>query len=298
MSAGDDCITHEATRASPAHPEILSCENTPLNLFLMQTHGHRDETPCGSQTLPSIDETIISSLTDDSFTQIRWPRRSSKRSSILKFATIIFSGAIFGAAVFYSIRRSAPLRENIFTGAMFVVPGGKQGEQPELVIEESESALSCGSTRTEAVSMGCVMDIMSVAWLPPACYNSQLSQRALAPDTILATLGGAGPNDWFLDDEHTQRISAQSLKDLDSLVAYTAQSYHLAHCIYSWQTIANLMNRVMQGETPVYVYSKLLDEEHIHHCSMVIAANHKLRHTNVSVTFSLGTCTRLDSFVR
>ena len=135
---------------------------------------------------------------------------------------------------------------------------------------------------------------MADAWLPEACYHADAAEKALSPDTALAHLGGAGPFDWYLDDNHTKPIPQESLKLLDSLLGYTWQPYHAAHCIYEWMTITRAMNRVRSGESPVYVHSKLLEENHINHCAMIIAGQKVLEGTRVEVHFGLGECVRLD----
>ncbi|KAK4240929.1 hypothetical protein C8A03DRAFT_30896 [Achaetomium macrosporum] len=157
--------------------------------------------------------------------------------------------------------------------------------------------LNCGLSRAEALAKGCRLDVMADAWLPSPCFNETAAAMAFSRQTILSNLTGAGIFDWYADANHTAPVSLEDLAALDSLRAFTWQVYHLAHCIYSWQTMVRALNRVMRGEKGVYVHSKLLDEDHVHHCAMVLAANGGedgiLRGTAVEVRFGLGECVDL-----
>jgi hypothetical protein len=160
------------------------------------------------------------------------------------------------------------------------------------------STLTCGSTRLEALAKNCTLDIMADAWLPPACYNSTSASLSLDPSTILSNLTGAGIFDWYRDENHTLPLPLAQISAIDELRAYTWQVYHLAHCMYSWTTTVRAMNRVREGERDVWIDQRLLSEEHVHHCAMVLAGNGGeegvLRGTQVEVRFTLGTCVRLD----
>ncbi|KAF8846526.1 hypothetical protein BDZ45DRAFT_812258 [Acephala macrosclerotiorum] len=135
------------------------------------------------------------------------------------------------------------------------------------------STLTCGSTRLEALAKNCTLDIMADAWLPPACYNSTSASLSLDPSTILSNLTGAGIFDWYRDENHTLPPPLAQISAIDELRAYTWQVYHLAHCMYSWTTTVRAMNRVREGERDVWIDQRLLSEEHVHHCAMVLAGN-------------------------
>jgi ribosomal protein L18E len=72
----------------------------------------------------------------------------------------------------------------------------------------------------------------------------------------------------------------------------------VAHCIYDWQASIRAMNRVVRGESPVYVHSRVLDEDHIAHCGIVIADRRRRTGAKAEVHFGLGECVRLDEVVR
>ncbi|KAK2882514.1 hypothetical protein FQN49_000280 [Arthroderma sp. PD_2] len=96
--------------------------------------------------------------------------------------------------------------------------------------DKPEVITNCGKSRAEAVSRGCILDIMAGAWLPKVCYDEELALEALSNSTELAKLGGAGPLPWWKDHNHTLPIAADLLQDLDELVANTWETFHSAHC--------------------------------------------------------------------
>ncbi|KAF2404530.1 hypothetical protein EJ06DRAFT_526608 [Trichodelitschia bisporula] len=86
----------------------------------------------------------------------------------------------------------------------------------------------CGSTPAEARALGCVFDVMSFAWTPPACYDQSVSA---------AVIEAQGPWVFYLDHNATQPIP-DSLEALSSeVVVWTEHSYHVAHCLYAWERI-------------------------------------------------------------
>ncbi|KAK8084272.1 hypothetical protein PG997_005543 [Apiospora hydei] len=161
-----------------------------------------------------------------------------------------------------------------------------------------EIAFDCGQTYAHAVARNCTLDIMSGAWIPAPCYNATAAREALSPSTAVANLTGTGFLHWFREWEHTHPVPLDELWTLDSLRAYTWQSYHVVHCLYSWEVLTRAVARVRAGEKDVYIHSKLLSESHTHHCAMVIAANAAetdlYRGTKVELQIGLGECARMD----
>lgn len=159
---------------------------------------------------------------------------------------------------------------------------------------EGEHILECGKTREEAVARGCMLDILAAAWLPEACYDAEFAMEAISPNTTLAELGGAGPNDWFLDENHTKPIAQESLQLRDERFFYTDQAFHISHCIYMWRVENRAMSRVRKGESPVYVSTEALGQDHTRHCGMMFAQYRESRNSNEKITFKMGKCIRID----
>lgn len=173
-----------------------------------------------------------------------------------------------------------------------------QMQPPE---KHKPQTITCGASRVEAIANGCRLDVMGDAWLPAPCFNSTAASAAVDRTTFLSKLLGKGIFDWYIDSNHTQSVSLERLSELDSLRAYTWQAYHVAHCIYSWQTTVRAVNRVLSGERDVYIPSRLLSEAHVQHCARIIAGNGGeegiLRgpvYAAVEVRFGLGTCINLS----
>ncbi|OJD11652.1 hypothetical protein AJ78_07622 [Emergomyces pasteurianus Ep9510] len=169
-------------------------------------------------------------------------------------------------------------------------------EEPSLLQDEAGLIMDCGKTRAEAVSRGCVLDVMATAWLPPLCYDKELAQEAVLTDTNLAKVGGAGTFPWWTSHNHTTEIPQDSLQHLDDLVGYTWETFHMAHCLYDWRVLVKAAKRIRDGERNVYVHVALLNFHHAHHCSEVIAnQNHRVG-AKSKVDFALGRCIRLDMY--
>jgi hypothetical protein len=72
----------------------------------------------------------------------------------------------------------------------------------------------------------------------------------------------------------------------------------VAHCMYDWQMSLRAINRVMKGESPVFVHDRALDEHHVAHCGTVIADQKWRIGDKALVKFGSGECVRLDEVVR
>lgn len=164
--------------------------------------------------------------------------------------------------------------------------------------QTDEVSFNCGESYADAVARNCTLDIMSGAWIPAPCYNATAAQEALSPSTEVANLTGTGFLHWFREWDHTSPVPLDELWTLDNLRAYTWQSYHVVHCLYSWEVLTRAITRMRSGEKDVYIHSKLLSEGHTHHCAMVIAANAAetdlYRGTKVELQIGLGECAKLD----
>ncbi|EFR01352.1 hypothetical protein MGYG_04359 [Nannizzia gypsea CBS 118893] len=155
---------------------------------------------------------------------------------------------------------------------------------------ETTAMVSCGKSRAEAVSRGCVFDVMGASWLPKVCYDEELALEALSN---LKT-PGPEPLSWWEDRNHTIPISADSLKNLDSLVAHTWEPYHSAHCLYTWRMLTKAAKRVRWGEKGVYIHTQAINFKHVHHCSKVLTTEPPGLWRKTQVDFGLGECVRLD----
>ncbi|EXJ69216.1 uncharacterized protein A1O5_07252 [Cladophialophora psammophila CBS 110553] len=101
----------------------------------------------------------------------------------------------------------------------------------------SSSQQDCGSTRGEALSRGCAFDIVSFAWMAPACYDRELAAE-------FSSLRAWG---WFLDENRTQAVSQREV-ELGEFDALYVSSEQLAyHCVFTWQK----MHRALLRKAPL-----------------------------------------------
>jgi hypothetical protein len=152
----------------------------------------------------------------------------------------------------------------------------------------------CGSTRQEAIDRGCIFDVMAVEWVPKECYDKEYASDSVAEGTMLAGVGASGVFPWFKDQNRTVSIAQEDLKSLDELVGYTDETFHVAHCLYSWRALAKATRRALWGERDVFLSGAILGEDHINHCNMVIGdQNHRVG-AKSKVSFGLGQCIRIE----
>ena len=118
--------------------------------------------------------------------------------------------------------------------------------------ESKIAASDCGMSAAEATQLGCKYDLMSFAWLPPACFDEELTQQFLGEKTW----------EWYQDPSARSPVSQEevSLGNFEHL--YVKWEYHLYHCVYMWRK----MTRALEREVPLDAY--IGDPHHTTHCSL------------------------------
>ncbi|OAX81475.1 hypothetical protein ACJ72_04180 [Emergomyces africanus] len=197
-------------------------------------------------------------------------------------ASYLFWGAIFLGLLSLGALLLTLAPKNWVRGGTCVCSEGAvdSKEAPSPLQDETGLIMDCGKTRAEAVSRGCVLDVMATAWLPPLCYDKELAQEAVLMNTNLAKVGGAGRFPWWASHNHTTEISQDSLQHLDDLVGYTWETFHMAHCLYDWRVLVKAAKRIRDGERNVEI---IANQDHR------VGAKSK-------VDFALGRCVRLDMY--
>ncbi|EEH08539.1 conserved hypothetical protein [Histoplasma capsulatum G186AR] len=208
------------------------------------------------------------------------------------FWAAIFIGLIAFGALLIVLAPKNWLRGNscVFASGSKEVSSSPQQQNDEDLI------MDCGKTRAEAVARGCVLDVLGAAWIPPLCYDKELAEESVLSDTELAKVGGSGIFQWWTDYNHTVEISQDRLQYLDDLVGYTWEKFHVAHCLYDWRVLVKAAKRIRKGERNVYVHISLLNYQHAHHCSEVIANQDHRVGARAKVDLALGKCVRLDMY--
>ena len=123
-------------------------------------------------------------------------------------------------------------------------------------LDSASSSLSCGSTISEALSRGCVFDVMSFLWVPTPCYDAELTNEFLAA------------RDWhFYSKYHGNSTNGELTIDQVKSGEYDAfvpWEYHLVHCTFQWRK----MHRALAKQGPLDSY--LANYNHTLHCEEML----------------------------
>jgi hypothetical protein len=99
---------------------------------------------------------------------------------------------------------------------------------PETVYSVNSSKYPhCGSSTTEATSLGCKFDPMVNGWTPLECYNKALSDEFMALPNYT----------WYSDPEHQHPIPMDILYQGEQAITYPEQFHHDRHCLYTWRKL-------------------------------------------------------------
>ena len=164
---------------------------------------------------------------------------------------------------------------------------------PGLEYTPSGTQLTCGSTLDEAIANRCQFDIMTFAYTPPACFDTELATDVLDDDSELAPCRAAGTWPWWRFENHSEPV----VQDAEIMTSYenvwTNNIYHRAHCLYLGRLLTRASRRLEAGETEVYVYSKVLEWEHLLHCNKLLNDMDAPESNPAKAVKVVGTCVRL-----
>jgi hypothetical protein len=154
----------------------------------------------------------------------------------------------------------------LFTLAtMDIVLGYKQSVPTPL-----QKSSGCGSTPKEAKQLGCVFDLMSWCWLPPACHDESLALEHLQ----------YGPWDWYEDVAGTRPVTEEEAETGEITPLYVEESFHQIHCIYIWKK----QHRAYLGGGVIDDY--VAGFNHTVHCSKTLLRQVPW-HTNITTSVGL-----------
>lgn len=109
----------------------------------------------------------------------------------------------------------------------------------------------CGNTTAEAKANGCVIDLISGAWVHPACYDQELEKEFLE----------YGDWKWYADPKGETELSEEFMRTTPPDPVWVSLAYHDAHCAFTWR---KLHRAAMRG-TPID--SQIGSYVHTNHCS-------------------------------
>ena len=130
--------------------------------------------------------------------------------------------------------------------------------------------LECGKDAIAAEANGCLFDVMSLEWTPPACYDEEMLLDTVDPRNVLAP-NVAGVFPWYKWANWTEPLdqTAEVLKEYSYV--WTNQDWHRGHCLYMWRLLVKAQNKILNGEKDIYVPIGATNQEHVSHCNLLIS---------------------------
>lgn len=116
----------------------------------------------------------------------------------------------------------------------------------------------CGNSSAEALALGCEFDQLTWAWLPKHCPH-------YANDEFLHAEPGK-PWKYYEDVHGKTAIDARTWQAVldGELIIFGERREHLTHCVYLFLSLGQIIR-----DKTKYI-PKLVEYEHIHHCSMLL----------------------------
>ncbi|KAI9745548.1 MAG: hypothetical protein M1818_001082 [Claussenomyces sp. TS43310] len=123
--------------------------------------------------------------------------------------------------------------------------------------------LKCGNSVEEALSLGCVFDPLSIAWLPSYCPRDEAN-------AFVEAAGNGTQWRYWMDQDGTQELqSTYELARIGPKVIYwTTVREHMNHCFYMLLRVHRAMERARNGDMRVDATAK--SYHHTKHCLMTL----------------------------
>lgn len=122
---------------------------------------------------------------------------------------------------------------------------------PYLLELEKQPVYQCGNSPEEARNNGCLFDVISFSWLPPACFDAELVEDFLATSKW----------QWYKDNETRTAVHIAEVYEGQHESLYVSWDYHFSHCAYMWTK----MHRAVLHGYPIDGY--IGNIHHTAHCS-------------------------------
>lgn len=150
-------------------------------------------------------------------------------------------------------------------------------------LPSDSDASPCGHSRAEALEAGCIFDMLSFSWMPPDCYDADLT----------AEFEGLSNWRYFSEKDATSRQIPRSVAALgEHHHLFVTWEWHLRHCTYSWKRYmrATLPDGPMQS-----IDNVTASDAHTLHCERLILRKDPpdLQKVNTRVRLKYLKCARL-----
>ena len=126
---------------------------------------------------------------------------------------------------------------------------------------QTRRSCACGNSTAEAISLGCVYDSMSPAWMQPYCHDAELTNE-------FERLGDGPNGSWiyYADRNHTQELTMNEVMymgDDPDARFHVTWKWHFVHCWMYW------VKQFRSHTTGIVVEARYDSEAHIRHCAEV-----------------------------
>ncbi|KAK4500957.1 hypothetical protein PRZ48_006763 [Zasmidium cellare] len=111
----------------------------------------------------------------------------------------------------------------------------------------------CGSSWQEAAAKGCQYDVMMNEWLPPSCFDAELT----------AEFKNITQWPFWTDESATQQLSEEELSRRTELT-WTTVEYHYTHCVFTWIKLQRAIEQQRDIE------SSIAKMAHTQHCKALM----------------------------
>jgi hypothetical protein len=135
---------------------------------------------------------------------------------------------------------------------------------------------NCGSSPAEARRLGCQFDVVSYAWLPPACYDTELVKEFLSLKEWV----------WYYNVVGKHAVPKEEVLkgELDGLIV--TREYHKFHCTYQWRKMhRGLQNRIID--------TYIGEFRHTTHCEMMLTEEVAPNKTDTILMMKFAQCQRI-----
>lgn len=119
----------------------------------------------------------------------------------------------------------------------------------------------CGTTIAEALSLGCLYDPLSSAWLPPYCRDDELTD-----EFNRAGPGADGAWAYYADEQGTRPLALPEVAALGNHLErfWVSRDWHIVHCLFYWR------KHVRMRETNAVMEARYDKMHHVEHCQRFI----------------------------
>jgi hypothetical protein len=142
-----------------------------------------------------------------------------------------------------------------------VLVHSKTAATGETETELTAVSCSCGSSKAEALTLGCKYDSLAAAWLPEHCRDDELTAEFERSGP-----GVDGKWTYWTDSAHTKEISTEDIAngaDDEDFRFHMSGHWHVIHCIFYWRKEhrARFNGKVVEPRSD--------SEAHIKHCGEI-----------------------------